>query len=74
MSGKGACWGNAVVERFFGSLKQVWLLNVYHLIREGMKKDVEDCIKYYNHVRLHTANGDQTPFDYEYLIKVSGLS
>ena len=27
MSGKGACWDNAVVERFFGSLKNEWLLN-----------------------------------------------
>ena len=27
MSGVGACWDNAVVERFFGSLKNEWLLN-----------------------------------------------
>lgn len=29
MSGRGACLDNAVVERFFGSLKNEWLLNVY---------------------------------------------
>lgn len=27
MSGRSACWDNAVVERFFGSLKNEWLLN-----------------------------------------------
>jgi len=30
MSGKGACWDNAVVERFFGSLKHEWLNSVIH--------------------------------------------
>ena len=75
MSGKGACWDNAVVERFFGSLKHEWLLNVYHITRDGMKQDVESYIKYYNQIRLHTANGDQTPIEYENsLRKVSGMS
>ena len=37
MSGCGACLDNAVVERFFSSLKNEWLLNVYHLTRESMK-------------------------------------
>ena len=31
MSGKGNCYDNAVVERFFGSLKHEWLINVVHL-------------------------------------------
>lgn len=29
MSGKGNCYDNAVVERFFGSLKYEWLTNVF---------------------------------------------
>lgn len=37
MSGVGACWDNAVVERFFGSLKNEWLLKVYHLTRQTMQ-------------------------------------
>ena len=41
MSGVGACWDNAVVERFFGRLKNEWLLKVYHLTRQTMKEDVE---------------------------------
>ena len=66
MSGKAACLDNAVVERFFGSLKHEWLLKVSHLTRESMRKDVEDYIRYYNLERLHTSLGDMTPVEYEY--------
>jgi len=37
ISERGACW-DAVVERFFGSLKNEWLLNIYHLTSHSMKK------------------------------------
>jgi len=71
MSGRGACWDNAVVERFFGSLKNEWLLNIYHLTRQGMKEDVEAYITYYNQIRLHTSNGDCSPIEFEqYTINV----
>ena len=33
MGDVGACWDNAVVERFFGSLKHDWLLKVSQLTR-----------------------------------------
>ena len=73
MSSVGACLDNAVVERFFGSLKHEWLLKVVHLTRESMKLDVEEYIRYYNHERLHTTLGDLTPISYEKLqSKVSG--
>ena len=65
MSHKGACLDNAVVERFFGSLKHEWLLNIHHLTRDGMKKDVEAYIKYYNRDRLHTSIGDLSPIEFE---------
>ena len=65
MSGRGACLDNAVVERFFGSLKNEWLLNIYHLTRCGMKEDVEAYIRYYNQIRLHTSNGDCSPIEFE---------
>ena len=75
MSGKGACWDNAVVERFFGSLKNEWLLKIYHLTREAMKQDVQHYIRYYNQTRLHSANGGLSPIDFELsLLKVSGLA
>jgi putative transposase len=57
MSGKGNCYDNAVVERFFGSLKHGWLTNVIHLTREGMIKDVNDYFRYYNGTRLHSTLG-----------------
>ncbi|MBD1578103.1 IS3 family transposase, partial [Vibrio sp. S11_S32] len=41
-----ACLDNAVVERFFGSLKNEWLLNVVYLTRDAMKEDVEEYIRY----------------------------
>ena len=75
MSGKGACWDNAVVERFFGSLKHEWPLKDIHLTRESMKIDVHKYIRYYNHDRLHTTLGDVTPVAYEKRnLKVSNFS
>lgn len=75
MSGKGACWDNAVVERFFGSLKYEWLFKVSHLTRVSMKIDVEKYILYYNQRRLHTSLGDLTPMAYEKRnVKVSKIA
>jgi len=75
MSGKGACWHNAVVERFFGSLKNEWLLKIYHLTRDAMKQDVQHYIRYYNQTRLHSANGALSPIDFELaLLKVAALT
>ena len=65
MSGRGACLDNAAVEGFFGSLKNEWLLNIYHLTRQGMKEDVEAYIQYYHQIRLHTSNGDCSPIEFE---------
>jgi len=61
----GACWDNAVVERFFGSLKHDWILKIAQPTREHMKQDVTAYIKYYNQERLHTANGNMSPIKYE---------
>ena len=64
---------NAVVERFFGSLKHDWILKVAQPTREHMKQDVANYIRYYNNDRLHTANSGMSPVKYEMsLIKVSG--
>lgn len=75
MSGVGACWDNAVVERFFGSLKHDWIFKVAQPTREYMKKDVTDYMRYYNNDRLHTANSGMAPVKYELSqIKVSGFT
>ena len=40
-----------------------------------MKKDVEDYIRYYNGIRLHTTLNDLSPIEFEESIgKVSSLS
>lgn len=73
MGDVGACWDNAVVERFFGSLKHDWIFKIAQPTREHMKKDVAAYMRYYNFERLHTKNGDQSPINYEKsLNKVSG--
>ena len=65
MSGRGNCYDNAVVERFFGSLKYEWLANVIHLTRDGIINDVNQYIRYYNGTRLHATLDYQTPNEYE---------
>ena len=73
MGDVGACWDNAVVERFFGSLKHDWVFKIAQPTREHMKMDVAAYMRYYNLERLHTANGDKSPINYENsLKKVSG--
>ncbi len=73
MGDVGACWDNAVVERFFGSLKHDWIFKIAQPAREHMRKDVAAYMRYYNLDRLHTANGDQSPInDEKSLKKVSG--
>ena len=61
MGDVGACWDNAVVERFFGSLKYDWVLKVPQPTREHMKNDVAEYMRYYNLDRLHKANGELSP-------------
>ncbi len=73
MGDVGACWDNAIVERFFGSLKHDWILKVHQRTRAHMKKDVTAYMRYYNLKRLHSSNGDLSPINYENsLKKVSG--
>jgi len=71
MGDVGACWDNAVVERFFGSLKHDWIFKIAQPTREHMRNDVAAYMRYYNLVRLHSANGDQSPINYEQSLKKS---
>jgi len=65
MSGKGCCYDNAVMERFFGSLKHEWLALVSHKTRYSMTNDVNAYVRYYNGKRLHSTLKYKTPNDYE---------
>jgi putative transposase len=65
MSGRGTWLNNAVVERFFGSLKNESLAHVDHRSRNNIQMDVEKHIKYYNYERLHTILNDMSPIAFE---------
>ena len=65
MGDVGACWDNAVVERFFGSLKHDWILKVPQPTRVHMRQDVRDYMRYYNTERLHSACNDLSPMEFE---------
>ncbi len=69
MGDVGACWDNAVVERFFGTLKHDWIFKIGQPTREFLTKDVAAYIRYYNLERLHTNNGDQSLLNYESSLK-----
>lgn len=65
MGDVGACRDNAVMERFWGSLKHEWLLLVPQPTRAGMKQDVAAYMRYYNLERNHAASGELSPVHYE---------
>ena len=65
MGDVGACGDNAVVERFFGSLKHDWIFKVHQPTRQHMARDVAAYIKYYNLNRLHSSNDDLSPSQFE---------
>ncbi len=66
MSRKGNCWDNAVMERFFGSLKSERTDGVKYVTREQAKKDIVDYIEmFYNSSRLHSTLGYLSPMEFE---------
>ena len=68
MSRKGNCWDNAVMERFFGSLKAERTGNKIYATRKEARDDVIDYIEmFYNNQRLHSTLGYLSPVDFERL-------
>lgn len=68
MSGKGDCWDNAVVERFFRSLKTERTNHRIYVTREAARQDVISYIEmFYNSRRIHSYLGYLTPNDFEAL-------
>jgi len=66
MSGKGDCYDNAVVERFFRSLKSERTHYKRYLTREDARRDVIDYIEmFYNSQRLHSYLGYMSPNEFE---------
>ena len=69
---KGNCWDNAVVERFFRSLKCERTNDLRYGTREKAKIDVVDYIEmFYNSRRYHSYLGYRSPADYEKLAEVA---
>lgn len=66
MSRKGNCWDNAVVESFFGSLKQERVQWRNYQTRYEAQQDVLDYISmFYNSRRLHSYLGYISPNEFE---------
>ena len=68
MSRKGNCWDNAVVERFFRSLKTELTDHYLYSTRDDARRDIIEYIEmFYNSERLHSFNDYFSPNDYEKL-------
>jgi putative transposase len=67
MSRKGNCWDNAVMERFFLSLKmeRVWQ-NDYANHAEATNDIADYIVGFYNSVRLHSTLGNLPPNAFEH--------
>ena len=66
MSRKGDCWDNAVVERFFRSLKtELTYQNLYSTRAEARRDIIEYIEMFYNSNRLHSHLGYQSPAEFE---------
>ncbi len=66
MSRKGDCWDNAVVESFFGSLKQERVQWRHYQTRYEAQQDILQYISvFYNSYRLHSTLGYVCPNDFE---------
>lgn len=66
MSGKGNCWDNAVMERFFLNLKmeRVWQ-NQYANHSEARKDIADYIVNFYNSTRLHSTLNYKSPMQFE---------
>jgi transposase InsO family protein len=66
MSRIGDCWDNAVVESFFGRLKQQRVQWRNYQTRYEAQQDILHYISmFYNSLRLHTYRGYMSPNDFE---------
>ena len=61
----GSCYDNAVVERFFGSLKYEGLGHTASMSESAVKQEITQFIRYYNFKRPHRVNNGMSPLEYE---------
>jgi len=66
MSRRGNCWDNAVVERFFHTLKTEHVHHQRYRTREEARQDIFEWIDvFYNRVRRHSTLGYRSPAEFE---------
>lgn len=66
MSRKGNCYDNAVMESFFGTLKQELVHHERYATRATAKASIFEYIEvFYNQQRKHSAINYQTPMVFE---------
>ena len=70
MSRKGNCWDNAVAESFFHTLKTELVYHEAYHTRTQAKQSIFEYIEvFYNRQRMHSANNNLSPVDYEKKMK-----
>jgi len=66
MSNKGNCYDNAVMESFWGTLKNEWVHHQKYQTRDQARTDIFSYIEgFYNIVRLHSTLGYLSPLEFE---------
>ena len=65
MSRKGDCWDNAPTESLWGHLKTACVHDRRFVTRDQAQQTVMDWMGFYNHSRLHSSLGFQSPMQYE---------
>ncbi len=66
MSRKGNCYDNAVMESFWGTLKNEWVHHQKYYTRSQARTDIFGYIEgFYNTVRLHSSLGYLSPSEFE---------
>ena len=64
MSRKGNCHDNAVMENFFGIMKQEMYYGMTYSSYDELKIAIEKYIKYYNEQRIKEKLGWMSPVEY----------
>lgn len=66
MCRKANCWDNAVMESFWGTLKNEWVHHRHYKTRKEAKTDIFGYIEgFYNTVRLHSTLDYLSPVEFE---------
>jgi transposase InsO family protein len=66
MSRKGNCWDNAVAESFFHTLKTELIYHEVFETKSQANRAIFEYIEvYYNRQRMHSANGNLSPVEFE---------